>query len=264
MRPGSFRAASADAGHAPLRVAFLYVPNGVHMPDWTPRSPQPAAASTCRRSSSRFAAVKDDVLVLSGLTLEPSAGAGRRRRRPRAGHGQLPDRPPPPQDRRRRPPGRASRSTSSPPRGSARRPGSPRWSSAARGAGTAANATMVIAAPISRTSRGGANPRPSPSRSTPAWSSIGSSAHRKADARRRPGPRRPPPQERPGLRRRGRPADRRDPWRGRPPQAGRVPRRASARSNASSTAPGRRVDVGGVAARRGRWASRPTIASISG
>ena len=28
--------AMATAGEAPLRVAFLFVPNGMHMPDWTP------------------------------------------------------------------------------------------------------------------------------------------------------------------------------------------------------------------------------------
>ena len=36
MRPDRLRAGSAGRGDAPLRVAFLYVPNGVHMPDWTP------------------------------------------------------------------------------------------------------------------------------------------------------------------------------------------------------------------------------------
>ena len=29
-------ASAAPAGKLPLRAAFLYVPNGVHMPDWTP------------------------------------------------------------------------------------------------------------------------------------------------------------------------------------------------------------------------------------
>ena len=29
-------AVGAAAAKAPLRLAFLYVPNGMHMPDWTP------------------------------------------------------------------------------------------------------------------------------------------------------------------------------------------------------------------------------------
>ena len=29
------------ANRPPLRMAFLYVPNGVHMPAWTPRSAGP-------------------------------------------------------------------------------------------------------------------------------------------------------------------------------------------------------------------------------
>ena len=39
MGPRSLCAASADQKSPPLRMAFLYVPNGVHMPGWTPRSP---------------------------------------------------------------------------------------------------------------------------------------------------------------------------------------------------------------------------------
>ena len=31
-------AAPGRSEEPPLRMAFLYVPNGVHMPDWTPRS----------------------------------------------------------------------------------------------------------------------------------------------------------------------------------------------------------------------------------
>ena len=72
IRP--LRAGSTDRGAAPLRTAFLYVPNGVHMPEWTPRS-----------LGSRFElpaileplhAVKDDLLVLSGLTLNPARALG--------------------------------------------------------------------------------------------------------------------------------------------------------------------------------------------
>src|SRR4029077_2647977 len=67
-------AESAERGAAPLRTAFVYVPNGVHMPDWTPRSPGsdfelPAILEPLR-------AVKDDILVLSGLTLNSARALG--------------------------------------------------------------------------------------------------------------------------------------------------------------------------------------------
>ena len=45
------RARSAEA-KPPVRLAFVYVPNGVHMPDWTPGGARPEALS-CRPSSGR-------------------------------------------------------------------------------------------------------------------------------------------------------------------------------------------------------------------
>jgi Protein of unknown function (DUF1552) len=58
----------------PLRMAFVYVPNGIHMPDWTPRTEGrgfdlPAILGPLQ-------AVKDDLLVLSGLTLNPARALG--------------------------------------------------------------------------------------------------------------------------------------------------------------------------------------------
>ncbi len=59
----------------PLRVAFVYVPNGVHMPDWTPRGHAgtafdlPAILEPLARSRMRL-------LVLSGLTLNPARALG--------------------------------------------------------------------------------------------------------------------------------------------------------------------------------------------
>jgi hypothetical protein len=55
-------------------MAFLYVPNGIHMPGWTPRSvgegfELPAILEPLE-------AVKDDILVLSGLTLNPARALG--------------------------------------------------------------------------------------------------------------------------------------------------------------------------------------------
>jgi hypothetical protein len=74
MRPA--RGLAFPGGHKthPLRTAFLYVPNGVHMPDWTPRTigasfELPAILEPLR-------GVKDDLLVLSGLTLNPARALG--------------------------------------------------------------------------------------------------------------------------------------------------------------------------------------------
>lgn len=64
------RAAEADAAKAaaPKRMAFIYVPNGVHMQDWTP-----AREGTDFELPSilqPLAAHRQDVLVLSGLTCD--------------------------------------------------------------------------------------------------------------------------------------------------------------------------------------------------
>jgi hypothetical protein len=75
MPPGPVRAGSADPGDAPLRVAFLYVPNGVHMPDWTPRD---GAGSGLELSPilDPLRPVQDDVLVLTGLALNSARALG--------------------------------------------------------------------------------------------------------------------------------------------------------------------------------------------
>jgi hypothetical protein len=67
--------APPDSGtKPPLRMAFVYVPNGVHMPDWTPRATGkewllPPILEPLER-------VKDHLLVLSGLTLNPARALG--------------------------------------------------------------------------------------------------------------------------------------------------------------------------------------------
>ena len=179
-------------------MAFLYVPNGVHMPGWTPRSRR-CAASICRPILEPLQPVKDDLLVLSGLDLEPGACPRRRRRRSRPRHGQLSDRPSSagrPTAPTSRP---ASPSTRWPPSESAMRPAFRLWRSAARGARRRANATTAIVVLISRIFRGGAKRRPSPNRSIPAWSSIGSSADRPMQRWRRRGPERSAEKEHPRL-----------------------------------------------------------------
>jgi hypothetical protein len=74
MVPLSSSSVAADPGSRPLRMAFLYVPNGVHMPDWTPRKTGeqfdlPAILEPLQP-------VRDDILVLSGLTLNPARASG--------------------------------------------------------------------------------------------------------------------------------------------------------------------------------------------
>jgi Protein of unknown function (DUF1552) len=73
MIPGSVRAASEPAV-APTRLAFVYVPNGVHMADWTPK-----------KAGSNFdlpplleplEKVRDELLILSGLTLDKARSLG--------------------------------------------------------------------------------------------------------------------------------------------------------------------------------------------
>ena len=59
-------ARAAAPGTPPLRMAFFYVPNGVHMPSWTPGSAGPLGALPPILRP--LDAVKSDLLVLSGLT----------------------------------------------------------------------------------------------------------------------------------------------------------------------------------------------------
>ena len=55
-------------------MAFLYVPNGVHMPDWTPRAE--GRKFDLPPILEPLEAIKDDLLVLSGLTLNPARAHG--------------------------------------------------------------------------------------------------------------------------------------------------------------------------------------------
>jgi hypothetical protein len=64
---GAFAAEQAKAARkAPLRMAFLYVPNGKHMPSWRPASEGPLADLPYTLQPLKN--VKDHVLVMSGLT----------------------------------------------------------------------------------------------------------------------------------------------------------------------------------------------------
>ncbi len=74
MRPRSASANPAEAEAHPLRMAFLYVPNGVHMPDWTPKANEPRLELPPILDP--LQPVKDDLLVLSGLALNPARASG--------------------------------------------------------------------------------------------------------------------------------------------------------------------------------------------
>jgi hypothetical protein len=53
------------AGENPIRMVFMYVPNGVHMPGWTPR--QEGAGFDLPPILAPLSNLRDDVLVVSGL-----------------------------------------------------------------------------------------------------------------------------------------------------------------------------------------------------
>jgi len=59
------RSAFAQAGEAPKRMLCYYIPNGIHMPAFTP--PNEGRGFTLSQTLQPLAAVQDDILVLSGL-----------------------------------------------------------------------------------------------------------------------------------------------------------------------------------------------------
>jgi hypothetical protein len=65
-------ASAAEA--APRRMAFFYVPNGVHMPDWTPKGT--GASLNLPDILQPLAPIKDDLLVLTGLTQDGAFAHG--------------------------------------------------------------------------------------------------------------------------------------------------------------------------------------------
>lgn len=72
-RPATVRAAAA-AGAPPVRMAFLFVPNGVHLRDWTPATE--GYGFKLPRTLQPLRSVQDDLLVLSGLTHDKGRGNG--------------------------------------------------------------------------------------------------------------------------------------------------------------------------------------------
>lgn len=66
--------AAGAAPTAPRRLAFVYVPNGIHMPDWTPTST--AADFKLPYLLEPLAPVRDRLLVLSGLAHDKARSNG--------------------------------------------------------------------------------------------------------------------------------------------------------------------------------------------
>ena len=73
MTPRSASAAPRS-GKPPLRVAWLYVPNGMHMPDWTPE--REGRGFELKPIIKPLAAYRDQLTVLSGLTLNGARALG--------------------------------------------------------------------------------------------------------------------------------------------------------------------------------------------
>ena len=72
MTPRRLQASSLAAG--PTRLAYVYVPNGVHLPDWTPKTVGPNL--DLPPILEPLTAVREDLLVLSGLALDPARAHG--------------------------------------------------------------------------------------------------------------------------------------------------------------------------------------------
>ncbi|KAA5546164.1 DUF1552 domain-containing protein [Roseiconus nitratireducens] len=67
-------AGAATPSAPPRRMAFMFVPNGVHLPDWTPH--REGYGFDLPHILSPLASVQDDVMVLSGLTHDKGRANG--------------------------------------------------------------------------------------------------------------------------------------------------------------------------------------------
>ena len=74
MEDRALRAGFLRDQKPPVRMAFLYVPNGVHMPAWTPRTE--GSEFDLPPILAPLSGVRNDLLVLSGLTLNPARALG--------------------------------------------------------------------------------------------------------------------------------------------------------------------------------------------
>src|SRR5262245_9066084 len=67
-------ASAAPAAKSPLRAAFLYVPNGMHMPDWSPKAE--GALGDLPSLMEALKPFQGDLNVLSGLALDKARANG--------------------------------------------------------------------------------------------------------------------------------------------------------------------------------------------
>jgi len=74
MQPNRLLAASGSPDAPPLRMGFFYVPNGMHMPDWTPSKEGSGYQMT--ETLSRLSAHQDSFNVLTGLALDGARSHG--------------------------------------------------------------------------------------------------------------------------------------------------------------------------------------------
>ncbi|PAY16635.1 hypothetical protein CKO51_25295 [Rhodopirellula sp. SM50] len=74
MSSSRLLSAAEERARPPLRMAFFYVPNGMHMPDWTPQ--KAGYKYDLSPTLERIADFRDDVNVLSGLTLDGARAHG--------------------------------------------------------------------------------------------------------------------------------------------------------------------------------------------
>jgi len=74
MLPRSARAASST-GQPPRRMAFFYVPNGMHMPDWRPAAEGPLN-DPLPPILAPLSAHKDRLTVISNMTLDGGRSHG--------------------------------------------------------------------------------------------------------------------------------------------------------------------------------------------
>lgn len=75
MRPSlAYAAWGEPSTKPPLRLAYVYVPNGKHMPDWTPKAE--GAGFELPKTLEPLKKVKDQLLVISGLTCDKARANG--------------------------------------------------------------------------------------------------------------------------------------------------------------------------------------------
>ncbi len=74
MSPTRLLSAASPKAGPPLRMGFFYVPNGMHMPDWTPS--KEGYKFDLKPTLAKLADHQDSINVLSGLTLDGARAHG--------------------------------------------------------------------------------------------------------------------------------------------------------------------------------------------